>query len=110
MELSTHEEHGSAVVAVTDRIDTVTAARFEAYCIAVLDAGAHRLVLDLSHLAYISSAGLSSVLAVAKHAVHVGDPFSVSGLSGLVKEVFAITGFDSMVAVSADLEGALAGF
>jgi anti-anti-sigma factor len=108
MELSTREERGHTVIAVDGRVDTVTAPKFEAYCVEALDAGARNLVLDLSRTVYISSAGLSSVLAVAKYASHVGTSFAISGLSGMVREVFTISGFDTIVPVRADLEEALA--
>jgi stage II sporulation protein AA (anti-sigma F factor antagonist) len=107
MEMSTREERGYTVIATTGRVDTVTAPRFEAYCVAAIDAGARKLVLDFSQVVYISSAGLSSVLAVAKRAGHVGGTFAISGLSGMVREIFAISGFDTIVPVKADLEEAL---
>jgi anti-anti-sigma factor len=108
MELSTRQERGSTVIAVDGRVDTVTAPRFEAYCTAAIDAGARRLILDCTRLAYISSAGLSSVLAVAKHAVRAGDALVISGLSGMVKEIFAISGFDTIVTVRTDVDEAIA--
>ncbi len=108
MEMSTRVERGHTVIGVEGRIDTTTAPRFEAYCVAAIDAGANRLVLDFSRVVYISSAGLSSVLAVTKHAARTGGALAIVGLSGMVKEIFAISGFDAIVPVSPDLETALA--
>jgi anti-anti-sigma factor len=108
MELSTRAERGYTVIAAEGRIDTVTSTRFEAYCVAAIDAGARRLVLDFAKLIYISSAGLSSVLAVAKHAAHSGGTFAISGLSGMVKEIFSISGFDGIVLVRSDVDEAIA--
>ncbi len=108
MELSTRTERGYTVIAVDGRVDTVTAPKFEAYCIAAIDGGARRLVLDLARMIYISSAGLSSVLAVAKHAAHSGGTFAISGLSGMVKEIFSISGFDTIVPVKSDVDEAIA--
>ena len=108
MEMSLREERGSTVIATDGRVDTLTAPKFEAYCVAAIDGGARRVVLDFSRVAYISSAGLSSVLAVAKHAGRAGGTFAVSGLSGMVKEIFAISGFDAIVPVKSDVEEAIA--
>jgi anti-anti-sigma factor len=108
MDLKTREEHGTTVIVVDGRVDTVTAPGFEAYCITAIDAGARRLVLDCARLAYISSAGLSSVLAVAKHGLHAGGTLVVCGLAGMVKEIFAISGFDTIVAVRAGVDEAVA--
>ena len=108
MELSTRAERGHTVIEVDGRIDTTTTPRFEAYCLAAIDGGASRLVLDFSKVVYISSAGLSSVLAVAKRAGRTGDVFAIVGLSGMVKEIFAISGFDSIVPIKQDVEAAIA--
>jgi anti-anti-sigma factor len=108
MELSSRDENGSVVIEVVGRIDSVTTPRFEAYCLAALKAGTRGVVLDFSRLIYISSTGLSSVLAVAKRANATGGTFAVSGLSGMVKEVFAISGFDAIVPVKEDVAEAVA--
>ena len=108
MELRTREERGYTVIAADGRVDTVTAPKFESYCVAAVDAGARKVVLDFSRVVYVSSAGLSSVLAVAKYAGRAGGTFAISGLSGMVKEIFAVSGFDAIVPVRADLEDAMA--
>lgn len=107
MEMSTREERGFTVIATEGRVDTVTAPKFEEYCNAAIDAGARRVVIDFTNVAYISSAGLSSVLGVAKSAARAGGTFAIVGLSGMVKEIFAISGFDAIVPVKADLEEAI---
>jgi len=108
MDLSTREERGTTVVTVEGRIDTVTTPKFEAYCLAAIEAGARRIALDFSGLLYISSAGLSSVLAVAKRAQQVRGSLVIAGLTGMVKEIFSITGFDSIIPVKAGLDEVIA--
>lgn len=102
MQISIREEKGYAVVAVGGRLDALTALEFETRCIEWLLAGHARLVMDLSSLEYVSSAGLRSVLVVAKKARSIGGDVALFGLSGVVKEVFAISGFDSLLPVVED--------
>lgn len=56
------------------------------------------VVMDLSDLVYISSAGLRVILSLSKA---LGDNcFSVRGAKGLVKEVFELSGFDCLIKIS----------
>ena len=52
------------------------------------------LVLDLSELEYISSAGLRSLMIVFKAAKADGKAFSVAALKPLVLEIFTISRFN----------------
>lgn len=95
----------SAVVAVSGRLDAMTAPEFERGC---ADYSAGRLVLDLSDLEYISSAGLRSILTLAKRLKASGGTLALCGLNGLVQEVFTVSGFDNFLPVFADLDLACA--
>ncbi|MCF4151424.1 STAS domain-containing protein [Dethiosulfovibrio sp. F2B] len=87
------------VVAVSGRLDTLTAPGFESSVLALLGDGIGAMVVDLSELEYISSAGLRSILAVAKKASTDGTTVSLCGMKGVVEEVFSISGFDSFLPV-----------
>lgn len=100
VQISIREEKGYAVVAVGGRLDALTAPEFETRGVEWLLAGHIRLVMDFSSLEYVSSAGLRSVLVVLKKAKSVGGSVVLFGLSGVVKEVFAISGFDSLLPVA----------
>lgn len=100
MQISLREEKGYAVVAVGGRLDALTAPEFETRGVEWLLAGHIRLVMDFSSLEYVSSAGLRSVLVVVKKAKSVAGSVVLFGLSGVVKEVFAISGFDSLLPVA----------
>jgi len=95
MELSMKEEKGLTIIKVAGRLDTVTAASFEEQCLDWLNQEKTSLVLDFSTLEYVSSAGLRSVLVVGKKSKASGGSLAICGLTGLVQEVFAMSGFDS---------------
>lgn len=109
MEISVKEEKNWIVVSVVGRLDTVTAANFEKECLACLDQGKTSLALDLSALEYVSSAGLRSILIVGKKAKASGGGLAICGLTGLVQEVFNMSGFDSFFPVHANVSSLLEG-
>lgn len=108
MEFSASKQGMFLVLAAKGRMDAITAPRFEAECDSQLKAGEKRLVVDLSGLEYISSAGLRSILASAKKLKAQGGDLAFCCLSGIVAEVFAVSGFAKLLPVLATLDDALA--
>jgi len=96
------------VLAVLGRMDTLTAPEFEAKCAACAAEGTTRIVVDLSGLEYISSAGLRGILSSAKKLKALGGGLSFCGLSGMVAEVFTMSGFIKLLPVFATRQEALA--
>ena len=108
MEISFNKTKDWAVVAVSGRLDTNSAAEFDGKLQQVMAQGDHRLILDLSRLEYVSSAGLRSVIAAAKIAGSRGGRLCCCGLAGVVKKVFDVSGFTSLLPVFETLDDALA--
>jgi anti-sigma B factor antagonist len=79
-------------VSVTGHIDTVTAPQLEAEL--SLDA-VEELVIDISGVAYVSSAGLRVFLSAYKTMAKKGG-MTIVGAQPAVLEVFKITGFSSI--------------
>jgi anti-sigma B factor antagonist len=107
LQLSERNEQGWSVVTAKGRLDSVTVGRFAEVCSAWIDAANANVVLDLSGLDYVSSAGLSSILDAAKRVQKRNGRLVVSGLKGLVKEVFAISGFETVLSTFPDVESAI---
>ena len=63
-----------------------------------VDGGAILFHFDFARLDYIDSAGLGVLISVQKRAASVGGQVSVSGLSGMVKEIFELTRLDRVFA------------
>lgn len=105
----TRTNHGERLLlAVSGRMDALSAGEFETECDARLAAGEKRLVVDLSGLEYISSAGLRSILASAKKIKAQGGELAFCALAGIVAEVFAVSGFAKLLPVFPTREEALA--
>ena len=108
MEFATIKSGAFLVLAVQGRMDTLTAPAFETECVKWLDQGEKRLVVDLSELEYISSAGLRSILSTAKKCKAQGGDIAFCALSGIVAEVFSVSGFGALLPVLETREQALA--
>lgn len=108
MEVTAREESGCSVARVAGRLDAATAPVFEKTCEEWIGKGTRRLVLDLSALDYVSSAGLRAVLSTMKKLKSAGGGMAVTGLSGVVKEVFTISGFDALLPVGESVAEAIA--
>lgn len=96
MEITKRKEKDVAIVAVSGRIDAITAPDFEKNLDELITAGERAILIDLTALGYISSAGLRSILSSAKKLKALSGEILFTGLQGPVEEVFQISGFKSI--------------
>ena len=96
MDIQVRKEKNATIVAVTGKMDAVTAPDYEQQLRRLMDEGEKTFVNDFSGLVYISSAGLRSILATAKALKAVEGRLLFSGITGPVKDVFEISGFGSL--------------
>jgi anti-anti-sigma factor len=91
----------AVVVCVEGRVDASTAALFEGHCKRhMADHQRQSLVLDLSKVEYLSSAGLRAILSLGKQTQAAGGKLVLCGLKGVVHEIFAISGFLNLFPVA----------
>lgn len=108
MECTSHKTDSAVVIQVAGRMDGVTAKDFDKAGSDWIDRGETRLVVDLTGLEYISSAGLRSFLLLGKKIKSAGGGALVlAGLQDMVREVFDISGFSTIFPVHSSLEEAL---
>ncbi len=108
MEINTRKERDVTIVSVTGRMGEVTAPAFEEKMREYIADAKIKFVVDLGELEYISSAGLRSILAIAKLLKEKNGTIVLSGLTGAVKEVFKISQFVSIFTIHDNPENALA--
>lgn len=94
------QREGVVVARITGRLDAVTTVEAEGQTAQL--ASSSRVVLDLSQLTYISSAGLRLLLKLGKQVKEAGGRLVVAALQPMVEEVFQMTGFDKMFEIAAD--------
>lgn len=81
-------------LAVTERLDTMTAPELEKAGLQQLDENA-QLVIDFAKLSYISSAGLRTLLLLGKKAKKAGGSLVLCGAAGMVQEILEESGLSS---------------
>ncbi len=97
MTIKQTNEYGKLTLALSGRLDTVTAPDLEAALDASLS-GATELCFDFTDLEYISSAGLR-VLLKAQKIMNTKGKMTITGVNETIMEVFDITGFADILTI-----------
>ena len=108
MDLREEKVDGITVVEVKGRIDSTTAPALGERLTANLQAAKVRLLLDLSRLEYISSAGFRILLLAAKRADEAGSRLVLCGVSGKVRQLFDLGGFLDLFTIVGSREEGIA--
>ncbi|HVY68294.1 MAG TPA: STAS domain-containing protein [Verrucomicrobiae bacterium] len=108
MELIEQKQGSVMTVAFKGRLDASNSAGVQDRIVAIIDQGEHRLVLDLSGLDYISSAGLRVLLVAAKKLKIAAGKIALCGLQPSIREIFEIAGFIDMFPIAATRADAIA--
>ncbi len=97
MDIKVNKEGVKLSIALTGRLDTMTAPELDK---AINDnvTGVEELVIDLSGLEYISSAGLRVLLSAQKKMAPLGG-MTVKHPNEIVSEVFEVTGFSDVLTI-----------
>lgn len=105
LEIQQSDLGSQKLMKLVGRLDTETSHDFELAAYDAQTAGASNFVVDLSGVTYVSSAGLRVLLALAKKIEGKGS-MKLTGLKGVVKEVFDKSGFARLFAIFPTLEAA----
>ena len=97
----------AVVIKASGRIDLTTADSFKDSILAALAAAKASLIIDLSGVEYISSAGLRSLMTGFKASKGQNKAFAVAALQPLVLEIFTISRFNSVFPVFETLRKAV---
>ena len=111
MHVTSRRYAGSVVVRLAGRLDQETCEPFGEQLTALVEtAGRERgaVVVDLSGLEYVSSAGLRCFMLGSRKAKATDTPILVAALQPRVAEIFAISHFDRLLRVFPDVRAALA--
>jgi anti-sigma B factor antagonist len=108
MDISQERDGDVVVVRLTGRLDSSAAASAEERLSAAVTDTSPRVAIDMSGLAYISSAGLRVLLVVAKKVQQQKGKIALGGLAENVREVFTVSGFDTIFPIEPDRAAAVA--
>jgi anti-sigma B factor antagonist len=90
------EEGDIVVLGLEGYLDAHTAPDFERAIQAEIDAARYRLLVDGSHLKYISSAGLGVFMSFIEELREQGGDIKICGLVPKVQQIFDILGFQAI--------------
>jgi anti-anti-sigma factor len=99
MDISEDRKADVVILALSGKLDATTAKTFEDKILTVINSGAHRLVVDLSQLDYVSSSGLRVFLFAAKRLQTTEGKLFLCGLQDHIRQVFDLAGFSSILSI-----------
>lgn len=99
--------NGQLVLGVEGRLDANSSGAFQERLLSEVEKRPNsRIVIDLTGLNYLSSAGLRVLLVAAKSSKKIGSEVRLAGMRPHVEEVFTISGFDALFQIFPSPEAA----
>ncbi len=105
VDISERRQANILVLAPVGRIDNLTSPEFEARLLGAVTSSAADVVIDLSAVEYISSAGLRALM-IASRQKPKDRRLAVARLNAVVHEIFTISRFSHLVPIFATVEEA----
>ncbi len=99
MQIIYKKKDTAVVMSIHGHFNAGDAQEFERIFNQHLDAGERRFVLNLAELSFINSAGLCSILSIAKKIRELEGKLVVCALQGEALKVFEISGFASLFSI-----------
>ena len=110
MEITTRDANDVKVVQMDGELDTGASPDAQKQLDQLREQGVKKMLLDMSKLDFISSAGLRVLLTTAQELKADSGGLRVCNLNATVKEVFDISGFSTLLMVFDNEAKALSGF
>ena len=110
MEFHTNYQGQVAIAAITGSIDALTAGEVAVHLTAQVSQGYKYIVLDLSQVEYMSSAGLRAIMEGLKTSRQAGGDLRLAAPQPGVAKVLKMAGFPSILKSFASLDEAVASF
>lgn len=107
LNVSESRQDDVVIVTLQGRLDQMGAPGFEKTGLNLIQGGARRVLLDMAGVEYISSAGLRTLLVMAKMMKGVQGRLLLCCLTPMVREVMEISGFDKVLASAENRDTAL---
>lgn len=98
---------GALILSAKGRMDVIYAPEFERVVGRSISEGETNFIVDFSEVEFISSAGLRSILVIAKKLEARGGKLSLCGAKDAVKRVFEISGFSTLIPICPSVDAAL---
>ncbi len=107
MEIVTKTMDQATVVAIAGEIDGSTAPSAQATILPMIEPGG-RILLDMTGVTYMSSAGLRMLLSTYRHVAEKDGHIVLVGLSEEIRDTMSVTGFLNFFMTCEDVTAGLA--
>jgi anti-sigma B factor antagonist len=104
MEISTYAHEEIMVLELSGEVDAATSQDLGKTLKDMLDQGCHRIVIDISKMTFISSAGIRTLLYSHREADQLGGALRLVAPTDQVQRVFEITGVSELIKITNDLQ------
>lgn len=104
------EQQGIVVFALEGRVDTQGAVAMDTTLHAAVGEGKTRMILDMSRVTYISSAGLRTLADVLTRTTNAGGDLKLVSVNPRVARVLEIIGFMNFFSIYDSVQAAVADF
>lgn len=94
------------VIEAPRRLDAAAAPEFGTFAVALVEAGAHRVILDFSSVTYLGSAGLRALLVVRKALAARNGRLALMASHPSVSEVLRVCGLMNDLTQAENIEDA----
>ena len=111
MQITTKEYKHCDVLSVMGRVDSSTASQLSNALNTITSEGRHKIVLDLTSLEYMSSAGFRALLAAQRTCKHhnLGEVVLVN-VPDNIKNALELAGFTTLFKIFGDITAAVGNF
>ena len=110
MNITKRVENDIAVFAVEGRIDFVSVLQMDDALQTAISVGQHNMVLDMTEVQYINSAGLRTLAKALTRSRKSRGDLRLAALDPMVMLIFEMVGFDSLFKIYNTLQAAMASF
>jgi anti-anti-sigma factor len=110
MNITLFEKPSAAVIQITGSVDALTSDEAQTFFDSQISGTRKCLVVDLSQVDYLSSAGLRVLISALKSTRQRGGDLYLAGLQDSVRQVLALAGFTSIFKIFPTVEEAATAF
>jgi len=108
MEINKTERNGISVIELSGRCDLQDYDNLNEHLNKIVETGEKKLILDLSSLHFINSAGLRAIIVTVQKMSSAGGSVAFCNVNETIEKLFSITGYASILSRFDSLEAAAA--
>jgi anti-anti-sigma factor len=106
MQITDRLENQTRIVAIAGNVDALTAGEVTQYLSGRINAEMKQIILDLSQVDFMSSAGLRMILTALKASRYEGGDLYLAGTQPSVEKMLKVSGFTSILKTFPSVEAA----